>query len=313
MINHKRTLNKSRINDPGFGEKVDRNAQRIINPDGSFNIERIGVEGGFRNFYLKLLDKSNVAFFLFILTGYLIISFAFAVLYWSIGAEYMTNVLGETPIQRFMDCFFFSTQTFTTVGYGAIAPKGILTSAVASFEAFLGLVFFALATGLMYTRFSKPRATLVYSKNALIAPYLEGEAFMFRIANERTNVLMQMEAKLILSMREPGVNGERKYYNLGTEIDKVLFLAMSWTLVHKIDEESPLFGVTQSELNERGAEMLILLTGYDDTFNQTVHSRHSYTADEVVWKAKFKRPYRTEPSGKVIMDVNAIHDYEMVQ
>jgi inward rectifier potassium channel len=211
-----------------------------------------------------------------------------------------------------MDCFFFSTQTFTTVGYGAIAPKGIMTSAVASFEAFLGLVFFAIATGLMYTRFSKPKATLVYSKNALIAPYLEGEALMFRTANERSNVLMQMEAKLILSMHEPGVEGERKYFNLSTEIDKVLFLAMSWTLVHKIDEESPLYGITSEELVERGAEVLILLTGFDDTFNQTVHSRHSYTADEIVWKAKFKRPYRTEPNGKVIMDVSAIHDYEKV-
>lgn len=305
-----RNLHKSRISDPGFGEKVESHSKRIINPDGTFNIERVGVEGGLRNFYIKLLGKSNGAFFLFILSGYLIISLAFAVVYWAIGAEYMTNVLGETPIQRFMDCFFFSTQTFTTVGYGAIAPKGILTSAVASFEAFMGLVFFALATGLMYTRFSKPRATLVYSNNALIAPYLDGEAFMFRIANERTNVLMQMEAKLILSMREADAAAERKYYNLTTEIDKVLFLAMSWTLVHKIDEDSPLWGVAAQELLDMEAEVLILLSGYDDTFNQTVHSKHSYTASEVVWKAKFKRPYRTEPSGRVIMDVGAIHDYE---
>lgn len=312
MAFHKNTRrDQARINDPGFGEKIGDHSLRIINQDGSFNVVREGADRGLRNVYQHLLGISNASFFLLILISYTFISLLFAFFYWWIGVEYMTNVLGETPIRQFLDCFFFSTQTFTTVGYGAIAPRGLLTSTLASFEAFLGLIFFALATGLMYARFSKPKAKLMYSRNALISPFQEGNALMFRLANQRTNVLMQMEARLILAMHVDTSNGkERKFYDLKTEIDKVLFLALSWTLVHKIDENSPLWGLTENDLEHGDAEVLILITGYDDTFNQVVHSRYSYKAQEFVWNAKFRKPFRTANDGMVILDLAMLHAYD---
>lgn len=299
-----------RISDPGFGEKVESRARRVINRDGTFNVIQRGVVRGFGNFYQHLLGISSGKFFLMILLGYLLISLFFALIYWLIGVEYMSNVLGETPIRQFLDCFFFSTQTFTTVGYGAIAPRGLLTSMVASFEAFLGLIFFALGTGLMYARFSKPQAMLAYSENAIIAPFQEGKALMFRLANKRTNVLMQMEAKLILVMQTEVGGKERKFYELPVQIDHVLFLALSWTLVHKIDEESPLWGLTEEELRKRDAEVLILISGYDDTFNQVVHSRYSYKSEEFVWNVRFKKAFHLDEKGETILDLEKIGEYE---
>lgn len=309
-VNNKRDTR--RISDPGFGEKVSAKAQRVINRDGTFNVIPRGVVKGFGNFYQHLLGISSGKFFLVILLGYLVISLFFALVYWLIGVEYMSNVLGETPIRQFLDCFFFSTQTFTTVGYGAIAPRGLLTSLVASFEAFLGLIFFALGTGLMYARFSKPQAMLAYSENAIIAPFQDGKALMFRMANKRTNVLMQMEAKLILVMQTQAGGMERKYYELPVQIDRVLFLALSWTLVHKIDEESPLWGLTEEDLVKGEAEVLILISGYDDTFNQVVHSRFSYKAEEFVWNVRFKKAFHLNEDGEMVLDLEKIGDYEQV-
>ncbi len=304
---------KSRIQDPGFGEKVGGRTKRIINRDGSFNVMRKSNGNGIRNVYQLLLSISNTYFFLLILCAYVFFSVLFAILFFCIGTEHLIGVRGETVIETFMDCFYFSTQTFTTVGYGSIAPKGILASTVASFEAFCGLLFFAIATGLMYARFSKPRAMLRYSHNALISPFQEGTALMFRLTNMRSNVLMEMNAQVIMMMRatkEDTMN--RNYYTLPLEISHVNFLPLSWTLVHKIDDKSPLFELTQQDMLDLDAEVMILISGFDDTFNQTVHSRISYTADEFVWNAKFKRAFTVNEEGDAVMDVEDIHIYEKV-
>jgi inward rectifier potassium channel len=302
---------KSRIQDPGFGEKIGGKAQRAINKDGSFNTVRKNGSSGLRNIYQHLLQLHNSYFFLAVLLTYVLCSLIFAALYYAIGTEHLIGVRGETALGTFMDCFYFSTQTFTTVGYGAIAPKGILASTVASFEAFCGLLFFAIATGLMYARFSKPKAMLAYSNNALIAPYQDGKALMFRLANKRNNVLMEMNARAILMMRETNSDApNRKYFALKLEIEHIIFLPLSWTLVHKIDDSSPLFGLTEKQLIELDAEVLILISGFDDTFHQTVHSRYSYTANEFVWDAKFMRAFSLNEKGKAVMDLNELHSYE---
>jgi inward rectifier potassium channel len=305
---------QSRIQDPGFGEKISGRGIRSINKDGSFNVQRRGGEGGLRNVYQYLLELNNVYFFILILLTYICVSLVFGLGYFLIGTEHLIGVRGETSVSTFMDCFYFSTQTFTTVGYGAIAPKGILASTVASFEAFTGLVFFALATGLMYARFSRPRALLRYSKNALIAPFDNHTSLMFRLANARNNVLMEMNARLILMIRASKEDqGLRRYFSLKLELDKVTFLPTSWTLVHKIDDTSPLFGLSQEELLAQDAEVLILISGFDDTFNQTVHSRFSYSAEEIVWNAKFVKAFREGDNGEIIMDLNDMDKFEYTQ
>lgn len=252
---------RGRIQDPGFGEKIGGRTKRIINKDGSFNTQRLGVNNGLRNIYQRLLGLSNIYFFVLSLGTYVLCSLIFAAIFYAIGTEHLIGVRGGTAMSSFMDCFYFSTQTFTTVGYGSIAPKGILASTVASFEAFCGLLFFAVATGLMYARFSKPKAMLLYSNNALIAPFQEGKALMFRLANQRTNVLMELQARVILMMRaDKDDNTSRKYFELPLEISKVIFLPLSWTLVHKMDENSPLFDYSQQDLIDLDAEIMILIS-----------------------------------------------------
>ncbi|MBX7050813.1 MAG: Inward rectifier potassium channel Irk [Flavobacteriales bacterium] len=307
-------LDQSRIPDPGFGEKIGGRSKRLINHDGSFNVSRKGGERGLRVIYQYLVEMNNITFFLMILISYITISLFFALFFFWIGTEHLIGVRGETLVSSFMDCFYFSTQTFTTVGYGAIAPRGILASTVASFEAFTGLIFFAIATGLMYARFSKPRALLRYSSHALVSPFGQDKAIMFRLANARKNVLMDVHARMIMVMRqskEDQVN--RKYYSLKLELDQITFLPLSWTLVHKLDETSPLYGVTADEMKDLDLEIMVLITAFDDTFHQTVHSRHSYTGHEVVWNARFLRAFKPDETGEIILDLNDLDKYEHIE
>lgn len=309
----KKAPDSGRIQDPGFGERVGGRTKRLINKDGSFNSKRRGGQNGLRNVYQNLLEMGNSSFFLVILLTYVCCSLLFALVFYFIGTEHLMGVRGDTSLSGFMDCFYFSTQTFTTVGYGAIAPKGILASTVASFEAFCGLLFFAVATGLMYARFSRPRAMLRYSANAIIAPYQEGKALMFRLANQRNNVLMELNARLLMMMNvTKDDNSTRKYYELKLELDHVTFMPLSWTLVHKLDETSPLNGYSESDVIDLNTELLILISAYDDTFNQTVHSRHSYTGDEFVWDVKFIKAFRVDENGEAILELNQIDAFEKV-
>lgn len=304
---------KNRINDPGFGEKITGKSRRLINKDGSFNMERKGGRGGFQNVYQRLLELSTVHFFLLVLAAFVVINLIFAFVYFLLGAESLNGMQGGNNLQHFMGCFYFSAQTFTTVGYGAIAPRGALASSVSALEALLGLMSFALATGLLYTRFSRPKARLIFSENAIIAPYKEGKAWMFRFANERTNVLMNMSAQVIMAIREnDDLQSTRKFFDISLDPDQVMFLALSWTLVHEINSESPLAELTEEQLKRRGAEFLILISGYDDSFNQTIHCRHSYTADEMVFGAKFIKPFHLNEQGDTVLELNMISDFEKV-
>lgn len=304
---------KNRISDPGFGEKVTGKSRRLINKDGSFNMERKGSNGGFQNVYQKLLELSTVHFFLLVLGTFICVNLVFASIYFSIGIENLSGMPAGNDVQHFLSCFYFSAQTFTTVGYGAIAPKGALASSLSALEALLGLMAFALATGLLYTRFSRPKARLVFSNNAIIAPYKDGKALMFRFANARTNVLMNMSAQVIMAIRESDdVKSNRKFFDIPLDPDEVMFLALSWTLVHEINSDSPLADLTYDQMIARDAEFLILISGYDDSFNQTIHCRHSYTADEVVVGAKFIKAFYLNDNGDTVLELNKISDYEKI-
>jgi inward rectifier potassium channel len=304
---------RNRRNDPGFGTKVAGSKKRIINHDGSFNVKRTGLKGGFDNAYQNIMGLSNGAFFSVVLGGFIGLNLLFATGYYFIGPEHLVGVRGETELEHFLDCFYFSAQTFTTVGYGAIAPRGVLASSLASLEALMGLIALALATGLLYTRFSRPKAKLHFSDNALITPFEGGNALMFRFTNARLNVLMNLHAEVILTMKDSAdPNSNRDYYGLELDFKEILFLAISWTLVHRIDEKSDLKGLTKQDLIDREAEILILISGYDDTFSQTVHTRYSYTAEEIVWGAKFEKAFSTSNDGEVLIKLDDIHNYKEV-
>ncbi len=282
-------LPEDEFKDLGFGTKASSQKKRLLNSDGSFNVERRGLPlKQSLSFYHSLLNISWPKFHLIVFTAYIIINLIFASVYMLIGVQHLNGIVGKTLIENYWESFLFSVQTFTTVGYGGISPAGFLAGAVSAIESLVGLMGFALATGLVYGRFSRPIAKIIYSKNAIIAPYRDNTAFEFRIANARKNQLIEVNIQVMLSMKESdGDKKGRRFYELKLERQKVNFFALSWTVVHPINDDSPLNGFTEKDLIESDAEFLILLKAFDDTFSQTVHSRASYKYDEVIWGARF--------------------------
>ena len=302
------------VNDPGFGEKYFNRTKRIINKDGSFNVSRTDAGFNASDIYHRLITLNWLAF-LSVLGGvFIFVNIVFAVLYTVLGFHDLEGTIGNSFFLKFLDAFFFSVQTFTTVGYGGILPGNIISSLVASFEAMTGLMGFALATGLLYGRFSKPSAKIVFSNNAIIAPFRDGRSLQFRIANQRSNVLMNLEARLLLMMveREEG-QFIHKYYNLKLDLPFISFFPLSWTIVHPINEDSPLKDFTKDQFENTDAEILILIKGFDESFNQDVHIRYSYRFDEIIWNAQYKRAFTTNEEGETILQLDQIHEYELVE
>lgn len=271
----------------GFGKSIST-SDRLMHPDGSFNVEREAVNF-WDNTYQFLVTIPWWGFFLLALAFFVVMNAAFALIYCVIGIEYFNGITPGDGLHNFISAFFFSSQTLTTVGYGHISPNGLVTSFLAAFESFLGLLTFALISGLLYGRFSRPYAHIVYSENMLVTPYKDGHGLMFRMANARRSELIETEVQIMMAFnqRDEAGNTSRKFYTINLEISKISFFSLSWTVVHALNETSPIFGFTAQDLLDANAEFMILVKGTDETAQQTVHSRHSYTANEVVWNAKF--------------------------
>lgn len=312
MAFSRKNKNSELIKDLGLNTGIAGKNQRVINKDGNFNIERRGIPflKSF-SFYHYLISISWLKFCLIILFSYIIVNVVFALLYLYGGEGNFEGISATNDFERFLNEFFFSTQTFTTVGYGRINPVGVYSNIISSVESLCGLLSFALATGLLYGRFSKPVAKIIYSERALISPYNGGIAFQFRIANQRSDhKMVDVEVEIIMSLIE---NSQRRFYNLNLEYKKITFFGSSWTVNHPVNEDSPLFGMSETDLKNSEAEFLILLKGFDDTFSQTVHSRYSYTHDEIVWGAKFKKIFGANEEGKPMIDLDKISDYESAE
>jgi inward rectifier potassium channel len=175
-------------------------------------------------------------------------------------------------------------------------------------ESLVGLLGFALGTGILFARFSRPTAAVVFSSRAVVAPYRGITAFMFRITNARTNQLVELEAKVLLSYID---GSARKYFQLTLERTRVVFFPLSWTIVHPIDEKSPMWGMSHEELTAREAEFMILLTGVDETFSQMVHARSSYKPEELHFGHRFKNIYNPiDERGSVSIDVRRLSEIE---
>lgn len=299
--------------DVGFGTRFTDPYSRLINKDGSFNINRINESFWDRlNLYNRLITMNWVYFLGWILLFYLAENILFAAIYVMAGAE---NLVGTNDVMfhgAFWKAFFFSAQTLTTVGYGHIVPNSFLTSAIAAFESMLGLLAFALSTGLLYGRFSRPVAHIRFSKQAVVAPYLDVNGWMFRIINERSNQLIDVQVEVSLSRLETRPDGTsyRRYYRLSLERTQVTFFPNNWTLVHPITSESPLYGYTDGDLSRSDAEFLILVRATDDTFAQVVHCRYSYRYDEIQWSRKFGIMTNENQAGKISVDLNKLDNTE---
>ena len=304
--------------DPGVGTSYTINSKRIINRDGSFNVIKAGLQTSSRDAYQLLIAMSWRQFFLFIFTFLLLINGAFALAYASLGSGQLGGIVAQGFLERLLEAYYFSFQTFTTVGYGVIHPVSHLANIIASFEAVVGWMCFAIITGILYGRFSRPSARLKYSNHALITPYNdEFNSLQFRIANMRQSNLMELEATVLLMVVERQKDGKgilkRRFINLELERRSILFFPLNWTLVHVIDKDSPLYRKTYDDLKDMDAEVLIMIKGFDDTFSQVVHSRFSYKCDEIKWGAKFSAVYETQPSGDIMINFNQMNDHIEVE
>jgi len=291
--------------DPGFTQQYRSGLRRVINPDGQFNVHRRGTTWRDVHPYLYMLNTPWRVFMGLILAGYLVTNLVFAcIYYYGVGIEHLRGAETATPLGRFLNAFFFSAHTLTTVGYGNIWPDGVFANSMAALEALLGLLAFAVATGLVFGRFSRPAARIAFSRQMVVAPYQEGTALQFRIANRRSNNLMELEALMLMMTVEGTDRGPvRKYFRLKLERAKVQFLPLSWTVVHPITESSPMWGKTAQDLATTEAEFLILIKAFDDTFFQTVHARYSYRYEELSWGARFAPSFEVDEHGHMVLDL----------
>jgi len=295
--------------DPGLTNQFTAPFRRVINKDGSFNVHRRGTTWRDYHPYLHLINMSWPAFLGVLFLGYILVNALFALGYCAIGTDQLQGAEAATRFGRFLNAFFFSGHTLSTVGYGNIAPRGVQANLLAALEALLGVLGFALATGLLFGRVSRPSARIGFSPNVLITPYQDVTSLQYRVVNLRRNSLMELEVRTMLMTvdREDGQN-RRSYKMLRMERDGVLFLPLTWTIVHPIDSESPLFGLTAADLERLQAELLILIKGYDDTFSQTVLARYSYRHDEIVWGKRFAPAFSVDQGGDLVLDVDKVGD-----
>jgi inward rectifier potassium channel len=293
--------------DPGLTQQFNAPLRRIINKDGSFNVHRRGTTWHDFHPYLYLINIGWTRFFILLCLGYLAVNILFAVAYHLLGPGQLQGADASTEIGHFLNAFFFSAHTLSTVGYGSIYPKGLGANIIASIESLVGVLGFALATGLLFGRVSRPSAKIGFSDQMLITPYLDITSLQFRVVNRRTNDLVELEARVLLMTVESD-DGQpiRQYKPLKLERDKVLFLPLTWTVVHPIDNESPLWGKTAEDLARLQAEVLILLKGYDDTFNQTVLTRFSYRHDELIFGRRFAPAFSVDNQGDLVLELRKV-------
>ncbi|MEG2509659.1 MAG: ion channel [Chryseobacterium sp.] len=309
----KKKIKQENAENSGFGSRA---SGRFINKDGLPNVRRKGVNVFNRlSWYHTMLNLSSFRFITYLVIMYILINLIFAFIYYLIGVEHLTGIDKSDPMNEFIDVFFFSSQTFTTVGYGRIAPIGFAASLVATFEAFLGLLTFAIATGLFYGRFSRPRAYLRFSDIAVIAPFQESTALMFRLAPYKNNALTDADVTLstAIEINEEGTT-KSNFYRLETQLNKINTLALNWTVVHKIDESSPFFGFLADDFKNTNIEIIVHVRAFDEVFSNTVVQRSSYVSQEIIYGAKFSPMYYPDQEkDSTVLDLDKINEYQKVE
>lgn len=289
--------------DFGFGSQYRGGHQRLLNRDGSFNILR---EGGSWNLYQWLVRLSWPKFWVLLLAFYIGVNLFFAGLFFACGPSGIAGSRMDTW-GRLADGFFLSIQTFTSVGYGSLSPQGQAANVVASFCAFVGLMSFALATGLFFSRFSQATANILFSHNLLISPYKGGRSLQFRFVNKRKSLLMDLEVLVVMTWVDETEN--HRFARLNLERSTAAMLPLNWTIVHPINAESPLKDWNLEEMAAKNVEILITVRAHDEDFGQTIRSQYSYRWEEVVLNAHFEMMYYINNEGETILELDKINDF----
>ncbi|WP_010521023.1 ion channel [Aquimarina agarivorans] len=298
-----------RVEDPGVGAFSKEKAKRFINQDGTFNVKHINKKRTVNEAYTYLISIGWPHFFTLLLVGFIFLNLFFAVSYLIIGVNYI-GVQRQSVFTDFFRAFFFSVQTITSVGYGRFSPQGMAAGLISSFEALVGLVCFAFITGLLYGRFSKPRSNIRFSKSILLCTHKGADALMFRLVSRRKSltVLPKIKASLSLSKLMEDGSYKNNFFELKLERETITYLPTTWTLVHQIDDDSPLKGYSRAEILKLQAELLLLFSYHDDSFNQELHRVHSYIFKNIRAGYKFKKAFYFNDEGKLVLDHDLIDE-----
>jgi inward rectifier potassium channel len=299
--------------DFGLGGRLSQRARvRLLNHDGTFNVRRneLGRLHPY-NAYHTLLSLTIPRMLAFLCLGYVMINAFFATLYWLCGPGALAGA-PTAPLARFEECLFFSVQTLATIGFGRVVPATRAVNILVAFEALFGLLGFAIVSGLLFARFTRPTAKISFSNNALIAPYEGGWAFMFRLVNLRNHDLTDVKA-VVSFARWVDIDGERsrEFDQLSLERDSVIFMPLHWAIVHPITDASPMRGMTPESLAASDPEFVCLITADDETFAQTVHARSSYDENDIVWGARFGDMYLAD-TDHVAIDMGRLHNFTKI-
>ena len=311
-----KNINAHSEDNTGFGTNANRYGGRFVNKDGSANVEKRGLNYFQRiSWYHTLIDMPLYKFLSILFGVYILVNFTFAVIYYVIGVEYLDGIdPGLSEIDKFGKAFFFSAQTFTTVGYGHISPNGFIASAISAAEALIGLLSFALASGLFFGRFSKPIAHIKFSSNALISPYKDMTALMLRLVPYKNTNFTDATATITLAIEI--LENEiltNKFYTLDLELAKINTLTLSWTLVHPINEKSPLYNFTREDFESLDGEILVFVKTFDDMHSSNVAINTSYTFKEVVYGAKFDLIYgQNVTNSRTVLNLDKLNSYTAV-
>ncbi len=301
----------NKILDPGFGLFSSSKAKRYITDNGATTVVHINKKWTIADMYLWLIEIPWTKFFLFVTLGYIVANIFFGIIYTAIGIESITQPSGSI-IKDFLNGFFFSAQTITTVGYGGISPKGTAANFVSTFEALIGLLSFSFITGLLYGRFSRPNASVGFSKKLVLRDFKDHRALMFRLMNNRTNMMIKPRVSVSLGITKGDPQGAftRDFYQLKLERSHIQALPTIWTVVHEIDEDSPLFNYSNQEILELNAEIFILLEYYDDAYAQDVFKMHSYSFSQIIANRKFARSFVYNKEGYLELDHDSLDKTE---
>jgi inward rectifier potassium channel len=303
-------------NDLGFGAVVSADSkQRLLNKDGSFNVRRRGLRW-FESHspYHLALNASWPKFLLSCVAVYTAINIIFATAFLLCGSAALTGESAQELGGTAWRAFFFSVETFATIGYGDVTPIGFPAHVVMYMESLTALMSQALITGLLFARFSRPTAAIKFSSQMVVAPFKGGRGLMMRMANMRDNQIIDLNARINCSWLEQGMAGiGRRFQLLQLERSEVMLFPLAWTLVHPITEESPLWGLTEEDLKRAEFEFLVLVTGIDETFSQRVNARSSYKPAEIVWGAKFRNIFNPpDAQGRLSVDIHRIDENDPV-
>ncbi|MEO7963806.1 MAG: ion channel, partial [Gemmatimonadaceae bacterium] len=298
---------EARDRDLGFGSVVAGEARRrLLNRDGSFNVERQGLSpSSSRSLYHWLVTMTWPRYLAIVAASLLATNALFATLYVSLGANALHAPADTGVNSHFLTAFFFSVQTFATIGYGQIIHVGLAPNILVTIESYYSILYVALVTGLVFARFARPTARLLFSEVGVIAPYRGRTAFMMRLVNARRSQLIDVTARVIVaSWREENGKRVRAFDQLELERTTVSFLPLHWTIVHPIDESSPFARMTQEQFAAADPEFLVMMSGIDETFASIVHARTSYRGSELRWGARFADIYmRPEDEEDLSIDV----------